>query len=89
MLSKGLITKETNCIIKESDPMPGPPLVYRRDLPADLKAKIKETILNAHKEVKVTGYGNISHYVAVTPNDYQVIRDMVKELGLQKKDLLK
>jgi len=89
MLAKGLITKETNCIIKESDPLPGSPMVYRGDLPADLKAKIREAILNAHKEIKVTGYGNLSHYVAVTPNDYQTIRDMVKELGLQKKDMLK
>ena len=53
------------------------------------KAKIRDTILNAHNEIKVTGYGNLSHYVAVGPQDYQMIRDMVKELGLQKKDLLK
>lgn len=89
MLAKGLITKQTNCIIKESDPLPGSPLVYRGDLPADLKAKIRDTILNAHKEIKVTGYGNISHYVAVTPEDYQLIRDMVKELGLRKEQILK
>lgn len=89
MLAKGLITKQANCIIKESDPLPGPPLVYRRDLPADMKAKIQDAILTAHKEIKVTGYGNLSHYVAVTPKDYQMIRDMVKELGLRKEQLLK
>lgn len=89
MLAKGLITKETNCIVKESDPLPGSPLTYRSDLPADLKAKIQDAILTAHKEIKVTGYGNLTHYVAVSPKDYQIIRDMVKDLGLQKKDLLK
>jgi phosphonate transport system substrate-binding protein len=68
--------------------MPGSPLVYRGDLPADLKHKIQDAIVNAHKDIKVTGYGNISHYVAVGPKDYQMIRDMVKSLGLRKKDLL-
>ena len=89
MLAKGLITKQTNCIIKESDPLPGSPLVYRGDLPAAMKAKIRDAILNAHNEIKVSGYGNLSHYVAVGPKDYQMIRDMVKDLGLRKKDLLK
>lgn len=89
MLDKGLITKETNCIVTESVPMPGSPLVYRGDLPADLKAKIQDAILNAHKEIKVTGYGKLDHYVAVGPKDYQMIRDMVKELGLKKEQMLK
>lgn len=89
MLAKGLISKQTNCIVKESEPLPGSPLVYRRDLPAETKAKIRDAILTAHKEIKVTGYGNLSHYVAVGPKDYQMIRDMVKELGLKKEQLMK
>lgn len=87
MLEKGLITKESNCIIAESTPLPGSPLVYRGDLPKKLKAQIKDVILNAHKDIQVTGYGKISHYVSVTPADYQAIRDMVKELGIKKEQL--
>lgn len=87
MLEKGLITKESNCIIEESDPLPGSPLVYRGDLPADLKHKIQDAILNAHKDIQVTGYGKLTRYVAITPEDYQVVRDMVKELGLKKEQL--
>ena len=87
MLEKGLITKESNCIVAESDPLPGSPMVYRGDLPKDLKAKIKDAILNAHKDIQVTGYGKISHYVATGPQDYQAIRDMVKNLGLKKEQL--
>ncbi len=87
MLEKGLITKESNCIIAESSPLPGSPLVYRGDLPKKLKAQIKDIILNAHKDIQVTGYGKISHYVGVTPADYQSIRDMVKELGIKKEQL--
>lgn len=87
MLEKGLITKESNCIIAESTPLPGSPLVYRGDLPKDLKKKISDAILNAHKDIQVTGYGKISHYVAVGPQDYQPIRQMVKDLGLKKEQL--
>jgi phosphonate transport system substrate-binding protein len=87
MLEKGLITKESNCIIAESAPLPGSPLVYRGDLPKKLKAQIRDAILNADKEIKVTGYGKISHYVAVEPKDYQMIRNMVKDLGLRKEQL--
>lgn len=89
MLAKGLISKQTNCVVKESDPLPGSPLVYRSDLPSDMKAKIQDAILNAHKDIKVSGYGNLSHYVAVGPKDYQMIRDMVKELGLKKEQMMK
>lgn len=87
MLGKGLITKESNCIIAESTPLPGSPLVYRGDLSKELKQQIREAILTAHNEIKVTGYGKISHYVAVEPKDYQMIRDMVKDLGLKKEQL--
>lgn len=87
MLEKGLITKESNCIIAESAPLPGSPLVYRGDLPKELKEQIRDAILNADKEIKVTGYGKISHYVAVEPKDYQMIRNMVKDLGLKKEQL--
>ncbi|MCP5157890.1 MAG: phosphonate ABC transporter substrate-binding protein [Gammaproteobacteria bacterium] len=89
MLAKGLITKATNCVIMESDPLPGSPLVYRGDLPEEMKKNIRDAVLNAHEEIKVTGYGNLSHYVAIAPKDYQMIRDMVQELGLKKEQMLK
>lgn len=89
MLTKGLITKESNRVLLESPDLPGSPLAYRGDLPADMKKKIRDAILTAHNEIKVTGYGNIVRYDAVKPADYQMIRDMVKELGLKKEQLLK
>lgn len=89
MLSKGLITKESNRILLQSDPLPGSPLVYRNDLDSATKQKIKDAILTAHKDIKVTGYGNITRYDAATPADYQPIRDMVKELGLKREQMAK
>lgn len=89
MLSKGLITKESNRILLESDPLPGSPLVYRDSLDEATKKQIKDAILNAHKEIKVTGYGELLRYDAVTPADYQPIRDMIKELGLKREEMVK
>lgn len=89
MLKEGLITKETNRILVESDPLPGPPLVYRKDLDEDTKAKIREAILNAHNSIKVTGYGELLRYDPITPKDYQPIRDMIRAVGLTRKQMLK
>ena len=89
MISKGLISKESNRVLMESPDLPGSPLCYRKDLSEDLKNKIKDAILTAHNDIKVSGYGNIIRYDAVTPADYQPIRDMVKELGLKKEQMLK
>ncbi|MHB1290860.1 MAG: phosphonate ABC transporter substrate-binding protein [Sulfuricella sp.] len=84
-----MITKESNRVLLESPDLPGSPLAYRKDLPVGLKTKMREAILAAHNEIKVTGYGSIIRYDAVKPADYQVIRDMVKELGLKKEQMLK
>jgi phosphonate transport system substrate-binding protein len=89
MIEKGLITKESNRVLLYSPELPGSPLTYRRDLPAELKAKIRDAILTAHNEIQVSGYGKLVRYGAVTPADYQPIRDMVKELGLKKEQMLK
>ncbi len=89
MLKKGLITKESNRVLLYSDPLPGSPMAYRKDLPEVTKAKIRDAILNAHNDIKVTGYGELTKYDPVTTADYQKIRDLVSELGLLREDMLK
>lgn len=89
MLDKGLITPESNRVLIYSDPLPGSPLTYRGDLDENLKRKIRDAILYAHFDINVTGYGNLSRYDATDKSEYQVIRDLVKELGLRKQDILK
>ncbi|MBD2772706.1 phosphonate ABC transporter substrate-binding protein [Iningainema tapete] len=89
MLSQGLITKQSNRVLLTSDPLPGSPLVYRNDLDAATKQKIRDAILGAHKEIQVTGYGDLLRYDAVTPSKYQPIRDMVQQLGLRREQMLK
>lgn len=89
MLAQGLITPESNRILMESPELPGSPLVYRKDLDAKLKKALKEAIVSAHQEIKVTGYGNLSRYEEALPSDYQKIREMVTELGLKREQMLK
>ncbi|MEB3827078.1 phosphonate ABC transporter substrate-binding protein [Phormidium sp. CCY1219] len=89
MLEKGFITKQTNLILWRSDPLPGSPLTYREDLDPRLKAQLREIILNAHQEIEVTGFGELIRYEATEPANYQVIRDMIKELGIEREEMLK
>lgn len=89
MLDKGLITKQSNRILATSNPLPGSPLVYRNDLDKATKQKVRQAILNAHKEIKVTGYGDLLRYDPASPSNYQQIRNIVKELGLQREQMLK
>ncbi len=89
MLKNGQITKASNRIIAESEPLPGLPLAYRKELDPSLKQKIKDTFLNAHKEIQVTGYGELLRYEAAKSQDYKIIRDMIQELGLQRQDILR
>lgn len=89
MLKAGLINNDTLRIVARLE-LPGPPLTYRKDLPVALKKKIQDAIVNAHNEgVKVSGFGTVVRYDAITPADYQPVRDMVAELGLKKEQMLK
>jgi len=90
MLKKGLITEKSNRVIQYSDPVPGSPLVYRKGLDEDIKRKLRDAILYAHYEMdEVTGYGGLLKYEQANTKDYQVIRDLVQQLGLGRDDILK
>ncbi|MBE0468595.1 MAG: phosphonate ABC transporter substrate-binding protein [Methyloprofundus sp.] len=90
MLKKGLITEQSNRVLVYSDPLPGSPMAYRKDLDEDLKRKIRDAILYAHYEMAaVTGYGTLNKYEQANTADYQEIRDLVEQLGLGRDDILK
>lgn len=89
MLAKGLISRDTNCIIAESAPLPGPPLAWRGDLALDLKKRIADAVMNAHRETEISGYINLVRYVPSKPGEFDMIRDMVKSLGLAKEQMLR
>lgn len=84
MVKEGQIDPKVNVIIFRSEPIPGSPIVVRGDLPEDLKSKIQDALVEMDEQTihKVSGWGIISKYVPVEDKDYDVIRDMVKILGL-------
>ncbi len=89
MVAKGLISRETHCIIAESPPLPGPPLAWRADLPAEMKQRISAAVLNAHHETEIGAYVNATRYVTAKPADFDSIRAMVRSLGLAKDQMLR
>lgn len=86
-----LKTTEFRVLVK-SDPIPGSPLAWRKDLPDSFKQKIRDAFESSPKTLgtyKVAGLGEIATFRKVTPDDYSVIRDMAKKLDVQRDTLLK
>ena len=73
-------------VIWTSEPIPGAPIVYRRDLPEDLKAKIRVAFGKIHN-VPWGPKSTIKRWVPVTDSDYDVIRETARLLGLDLKKM--
>ncbi len=86
MKEKGLITPDQDIkIIFKSDPIPGSPWAWRKDLPADLKTKIKNAFMNVAKEdqAALSAYGGkVEGYADTKDANYNVIRETAKILNL-------
>jgi phosphonate transport system substrate-binding protein len=79
-------------ILTKSDPLPQSPLAWRKDLPGDLKASIKKAIMESPKALgtyKIAGLGEVAGFREVSSSEYQLVRDIAKELGLTRERLLK
>jgi phosphonate transport system substrate-binding protein len=84
--SRGMLKQDEVAVIWASDPIPGVPVAYRRDLPADLKAKIRASfgrIRNMPWGPKAT----IKRWVPAEDSAYDVVRDTAKLLNLDLKKL--
>jgi len=82
-VEEGLISEENVKIIHTSEPFPGGPLAWRKDLPEDLKAKIKDAIVNMpEEEFKKIGKESSTGYVEVEDSDWDVIRKCAEVLEL-------
>ena len=83
-IADGTIEPEQVRIIHRSSPVPPPPLAYSKNLPLEVRNKIKVATLEAHKYGKIGGYGGeMSHYIEVTDSDYDVLRAVDKLLNSQ------
>ncbi|MBT5750027.1 MAG: phosphate/phosphite/phosphonate ABC transporter substrate-binding protein [Flavobacteriales bacterium] len=71
-------------IIHRSNPVPPPPLAYSKKLPIEVRNKIKQATLEAHKYGTIGGYGGeMSHYIEVTDADYDLLREVDRLLSSQ------
>ena len=83
-IADGTIKLEQVKIIHRSSPVPPPPLAYSKNLPLEVRNKIKTATLEAHKFGKIGGYGGeMSHYIEVTDSDYDVLRAVDNLLNSQ------
>ena len=57
LIAKDLINGNDLKIIHTSPEIPGAPLVYSKKLPAEIRDKIRNAVINAHEHGKVSGYG--------------------------------
>lgn len=66
-------------IIHSSPPIMGAPLAYSKNLPIEVRKKIKEAVLEAHKYGTIGGYGGeMDHYEGVVDSDYDITRAIAK-----------
>jgi phosphonate transport system substrate-binding protein len=84
--SRGMLKQDEISVIWTSDPIPGVPVVYRRDLPADLKAKIRASFA----QIRNMPWGpksTIKRWVPADDSAYDVVRETAKALNLDLKKM--
>jgi phosphonate transport system substrate-binding protein len=82
MIDRDLVSRDDFRIIAESDPIAGPPLMYREDLDEDLKTNLTQAFLTLHERLgDDIGMGNYSNYEETSLDDYQIILKMM-DMGL-------
>jgi len=85
MKAQGMLSDQDVKIIYTSEPIPGSPWAWRKDLPSELKDKLKEAFLNVAKDdpQALGAYGGaVEGYVETNDANYNVIRETAKILNL-------
>jgi phosphonate transport system substrate-binding protein len=80
-------------IIELTEAVPNDPIVFRKDLPEEMKTKITEALLKfIHTPEGLQAFNNIYTYTDLKPavdKDYDGVRAMLKSLGKSADDLVK
>ena len=84
--NRGMLKRGEVSVIWTSEAIPGPPIVYRRDLPEDLKAKIRAAFGQIH-DLPWGPKTRIKRWVPATDSDYDVIRETARLLKLDLKSM--
>ncbi len=83
-VKKGLIKEEDVQVVWRSSPIPESPMVWRKDLPDDQKAKIKAAFL-AIKSMNWSDQGMLNGFKETNDQAYDVIRETAKLANIDLK----
>jgi phosphonate transport system substrate-binding protein len=84
--NRGMLKQDEIVVVWTSEAIPGAPIVYRRDLPEELKAKIRAAFGQIH-DVPWGPKSTIKQWVPASDADYDVIRETAKLLNLDLKKM--
>ncbi len=83
-VKKGLIKAEDVQVVWRSQPIPESPMVWRKDLPDDLKAKVKAAFLGI-KNMNWSDQGMLNGFKETNDQAYDVIRETAKLANIDLK----
>jgi phosphonate transport system substrate-binding protein len=84
--ARGMLKRDEVSVVWTSDPIPGAPVAYRRDLPAELKARIRASFA----QIQNMPWGpqtTVKRWVPTSDAAYDSVRDTAKLLNLDLKKL--
>jgi len=90
-INTGMISEDDFKIIHTSDRFPGGPMAWRKDLPEDLKEKIRDAFINMPEEeisVMRTVIPKLVKFEAANDSDFDILRQSAKVLNLDIKELI-
>lgn len=85
-IARGMVKADEIRIVWKSDPIPGSPIVMRRDLPGPLKERLRAAFAGMH-DIPWSKGTVIKRWVPATDADYAVVRDTAKLLNLDLKKM--
>jgi phosphonate transport system substrate-binding protein len=81
VIGRGLAKREDLVVVWQSEPIPGAPVVMRRDLPEDFKVRLRAAFAAMH-DVPWSKGTIIKSWVPATDQNFEVVRGMAKLLNL-------
>jgi phosphonate transport system substrate-binding protein len=85
-VQKKLVNADEIEVLWRSDPIPESPTCWRKNLPEDLKARIKSAFLNI-RDITWADQGKLNRFVETNDAAYDVIRETAKALNLDLKKM--
>lgn len=85
-IDRGVVRGEDIVVVWRSIPIPGAPFAYRKDLPGDLKARIRASFAEIH-DMPWGGRTVIKRWLPTDDAAYDVVRNTARVLNLDLKKL--